>query len=87
MTFPQTTAIFLVVMACVGWFNARTVRLPQSVALLGAGITIGALLFLAQTLIGPFWGFNSVKTEIARLDFPKTVLGYPFSNGDRDRPP
>jgi CPA1 family monovalent cation:H+ antiporter len=76
MTLSQTLAAFLAVMACVGWVNARTLRLPQSVALLGAGIAIGALLYLAQSLIGPFWGFDSVKTEIARLDFPETVLGY-----------
>jgi CPA1 family monovalent cation:H+ antiporter len=76
MTFTQTAAVFMLIMALVGWVNAKTLRLPQSVALLGAGIAIGALLFLAQTLIGPFWGFDSVKTEIARLNFPETVLGY-----------
>ncbi len=76
MTVPQTAAVLLALMALVGWANARTLRLPQSVALLCAGGAGAGLLFLAQTLIGPFWGFNSVKAQIGRLDFPEAVLGY-----------
>jgi CPA1 family monovalent cation:H+ antiporter len=76
MTPTQTAATFLTLMALVGWINARTVRAPQSVALLSAGVAAAGLLFVAQRLIGPFWGFNSVQAEIARLDFSETVLGY-----------
>jgi CPA1 family monovalent cation:H+ antiporter len=76
MTLAQTAATFLALTALVGWINAKTVRAPQSVALLSAGVLVAGLLFSAQSLIEPFWGFNSVQAEIARLDFPVTVLGY-----------
>jgi CPA1 family monovalent cation:H+ antiporter len=76
MTPTQTAATFLALAALVGWVNARTAKVAQSVALLGAGVLAAALLFVAQRLIGPFWGFNSVRDQIARLDFPETVLGY-----------
>jgi CPA1 family monovalent cation:H+ antiporter len=76
MTPAQTAAVFLALTAVVGWTNARTLKLPQSVALLSAGVLAAGLLFAAQRLIGPFWGYDSVQAEIARLDFPATVLGY-----------
>jgi len=76
MTPAQTAALFLALTALVGWINAKTAKAPQSVALLLAGIVAAGLLFAAQRLIGPFWGFDSVRAEIARLDFPETVLGY-----------
>src|SRR5580693_4482896 len=76
MTLAETAAAFLALEAVVGWLNAKTLRLPQGVAMLSAGVLAAALLFVAQSLIGPFWGFNSVRDEIARLDFPTTVLGY-----------
>jgi CPA1 family monovalent cation:H+ antiporter len=76
MTPAQTAAAFLAIMTLVGWVNARTFRAPQSVALLSAGVLAAGVLFAAQRLIGPFWGFNSVQAEIARLDFPEAVLGY-----------
>jgi CPA1 family monovalent cation:H+ antiporter len=76
MTLAQTAASFLALEAVVGWINAKTLRLPQGVALLSAGVVAAGLLYLAQALIGPFWGFNSVRAEIAQLDFSATVLGY-----------
>jgi CPA1 family monovalent cation:H+ antiporter len=76
VTLAETGATFLALEALVGWINAKTLRLPQGVALLSAGVLAAGLLLAAQTLIGPFWGFNSVQAEIARLDFPTTVLGY-----------
>ncbi len=76
MTLFQIAAVFLAIMAAVGWINARTARAPQSVAMLSAGVVCAGVLFAAQTAIGPFWGFNSVRAEIARLDFTETVLGY-----------
>ncbi len=76
MDLFQITAIFLGVMALVGWINARTFALPQSVAMLAAGIAAAGLLFVAQTFIGPFWGFDSVRGEIARLNFSEAVVSY-----------
>jgi CPA1 family monovalent cation:H+ antiporter len=74
LTLFQITAVFLVIMAAVGWVNARTLKLPQSVAMLSAGMLAAAALFAAQSLVGPFWGFNSVRAEIARLDFSEAVV-------------
>jgi CPA1 family monovalent cation:H+ antiporter len=76
MSLFQVAATFLTVMALVGWANARTLKLPQSVAMLSAGVLVAGVLFAAQSLIGPFWGFDSVRGEITRLDFSKAVLGY-----------
>ncbi|MGC1304577.1 MAG: sodium:proton antiporter [Caulobacteraceae bacterium] len=76
MSLFQTAAVLLAIMAVVGWINARTLRAPQSVAMLGAGVLSAALLYGAQTAIGPFWGYNSVHDEIARLNFTEAVLSY-----------
>ncbi|HEX3917197.1 MAG TPA: sodium:proton antiporter [Caulobacteraceae bacterium] len=76
MSLFQVIAAFLTVMAVVGWANARTLKLPQSVAMLSAGVLLAGVLFAAQSVIGPFWGFDSVRAEILRLDFSEAVLGY-----------
>ena len=76
MNLLQLAAVFLALMAAVGWFNARTVRLPQSAAMLSSGVLAAAVLLTAQTVIGPFWGFETVQAEVQRLNFPEAVLGY-----------
>ena len=72
----QIVAVFLGLMALVGWLNARTLRLPQSVAMMSAGVATAGVLFVAQTVVGPFWGFNSVRDEVLRLNFSEAVVGY-----------
>jgi hypothetical protein len=69
MTLFQIISVFLTLIAAVGWANALALKLPQSVAMLLAGVLTAGALFAAQALIGPFWGYNSVRDEIARLDF------------------
>ena len=76
MTLFQTAALFLSLLAAVGWANARTLRLPTSVATLAAGLLAALVLYTAQTVIEPFWGFNTVKAHLSGLDFSETVLGY-----------
>jgi CPA1 family monovalent cation:H+ antiporter len=76
MNLFQIIAVFLGLMAVVGWANARTLRLPQSIAMMSAGIATAAVLFIAQTAVGPFWGFDSVRDEISRLNFSEAVVGY-----------
>lgn len=76
MTLFQIAAVFLAILAAVGWANARTLRLPTSAAMLSAGVISAVVLFAAQSAIGPFWGFNSVRAAIAGLDFTEAVLGY-----------
>ncbi len=76
MTLLEIAAIFLSILALLSWANALTFELPTSVATLSAGLLAAGVLFTAQTAIGPFWGFNLVKTHVARLDFSGAVLGY-----------
>ena len=76
MTLIQAIAVFLVLISVVGWMNVRFLHLSSSVAMLGAGV-VGALILLgAQTLIGPFWGFNDVRGLVKNLNFTDTVLDY-----------
>jgi CPA1 family monovalent cation:H+ antiporter len=44
--------------------------------MLSAGIVAAGVLYAAQRLVGPFWGFNSVRDEIGRLNFSEAVIGY-----------
>ena len=76
MSLLDLSAAFLITLAVVGWANARLFKLPPSVAMLATGVLSAGGLFLAQKLIGPFWGFNDVRHIVARLDFSKTVLNY-----------
>jgi CPA1 family monovalent cation:H+ antiporter len=76
MTLLEIAAVFLTILALLGWGNAMTLRLPPSVATLSAGLLAAAILFVAQTSIGPFWGFNLVRTHVAKLDFTGAVLNY-----------
>jgi monovalent cation:H+ antiporter, CPA1 family len=76
MSLIQVSALFLALITAIGWLNARTLRLSPSVAMLGAGLLGAGVLLAAQTLIGPFWGFNDVRSVVKRLNFATTVLDY-----------
>ena len=76
MTLIQISALFLALITLIGWLNVRFFRLSPSVAMLGAGIVGALVLLAAQTAIGPFWGFNDVRSVVRTLNFPETVLGY-----------
>ena len=76
MSLLEVAAVFLSLLALLGWANALTLKLPTSVATLSAGLLAAGVLFVAQTAIEPFWGFNVVRTHVARLDFSGAVLGY-----------
>ncbi|HEY5410861.1 MAG TPA: sodium:proton antiporter, partial [Caulobacteraceae bacterium] len=76
MTLFQLAALFLTLVAVVGWLNARLLRLPQGVAMLAAGL-IGALCLYGLKRLNP--GLHAAAdavTVIARVDFPQTVVGY-----------
>ena len=74
MTLMQAAAVLLALISIIGWLNVRWLRLPPDVAMLGAGLVGAAGLLAAQTLIGPFWGFNDAGALVRRLDFTKAVL-------------
>jgi CPA1 family monovalent cation:H+ antiporter len=74
MTLFQLAALFLTLIAVVGWLNAKVLRLPQGVAMLAAGL-IGAFCLLAWENLG-LEGAAGVVTVIGQVDFPQTVVGY-----------
>jgi CPA1 family monovalent cation:H+ antiporter len=76
MTLIQLAAVFFALITGIGWLNARVLHLPQSAAMLGAGILAAVILLAAQTAIAPFWGFDDVRSLIRTLDFRETVLDY-----------
>lgn len=70
MTPFQLAAIFLALVAAIGWINARWLKLPSGVAMVLAGAAIPA----AAPLLG---GFGIRLDAMARqVNFPETVLGY-----------
>ncbi len=76
MTPFQLCALFLTLVAVVGWINARWFHLPNGVAMLLAGGAAPALLPLVQNLF-PQWQVMAALTRVvAGIDFPQTVLGY-----------
>lgn len=72
----DVSAVLVVLMAAVGWLNARFTKLPVSVAMLSAGVLAAGALYCAQTWIGPFWGYEDVRAAVAHFDFPGAVLDY-----------
>ena len=76
MTLFQFSAVFLTLVALVGWLNVRLLKLPTAVVMLGAGV-LGAIgLYVLQTAIPVFWGFNDARRGVAGLNFSDAVLGY-----------
>ena len=74
MTLIQAAALLLALISAIGWLNARWLRLPQGVAMLGAGLIAAATLLTAQTLIGSFWGFDDIGALVRRMNFSRAVL-------------
>ena len=76
MTLFQLAALFLTLVAAVGWLNARLFRLPPGVANLVAGL-IGALCLYALKSFAPgLRGVADAVRVIGQVNFPQTVVGY-----------
>jgi len=72
----QLAAIFVVLVACGSWINARTARLPREVAMLLVGLA-GALTLKAISRFEPGLAASAAAiSAIDRIDFADTVLGY-----------
>src|SRR3569833_2817182 len=74
MTPFQLAALFLTLVAAIGWLNCRLLRLPTGVAMLAAGL-IGAAGVHAARSLGVRGADDAVRA-IASVDFPQTVVGY-----------
>ncbi len=76
MTPFQAAAAALTLTALVGWINARTIKLQQSVVMFAAGLLCAGGLFVVQKAVGPSQAYDSGQALIASLNFPEAVLGY-----------
>jgi CPA1 family monovalent cation:H+ antiporter len=70
----QLSALFLMLIAAVGWVNSRFWRLPSGVVMVLAGVA-GAGLLVGLRRIAPQVTEGLIE-PIAVLDFPQTVLNY-----------
>jgi CPA1 family monovalent cation:H+ antiporter len=70
MTPFQLAAVFLTLVAGVGWINARWLKLPSGVAMLLAGAAIPA----AAPLLGAYG--KDLVVLARQVDFSETVMGY-----------
>ena len=69
-------AVFVGLVAAAGWLNARTLRLPPSVAMLAVGV-LGSLLLVGgrrTPSVAPT--ADALSRVIGQVNFPETVVGY-----------
>ena len=76
MTLFEFGASLMTVVAMMGWLNAKTLKLPNGVAMLVTGLLAAAMLFILQRLFPQFSVFRQVTDYIDRIDFGSTVTGY-----------
>ncbi len=76
MSFFQLATIFMLLVASGGWVNARTLKLPQGVAMMLMGLASALALAGLQQLTPWISSARAVARSVEQLDFPQTVLGY-----------
>ena len=76
MTPFQAAAAALSLTALVGWINARTFKLQQSVVMFAAGLLCAGGLIVVRHLPGASQARTPGHDLIASLNFPEAVLGY-----------
>lgn len=75
MTSFQLVALFLALVGAAGWLNARWLHWPNATVMVVAGLANAGLL-LALDRLWPASGAGPLIATLARLDFPKAVMGY-----------
>ncbi len=70
----QLTAALLSLVALAGWLNVKTIRLPNGVAMLIAGLIGAVTLVVLRQLHAPV--VNQIVDAIIHIDFAQTVVGY-----------
>jgi CPA1 family monovalent cation:H+ antiporter len=72
----QLTAALLTLGALVGWANVKTLRLPNGVAMLIAGL-LGSLILYAMRALGiGAHVVDQIAGTVTHIDFAQTVVGY-----------
>ncbi len=69
-------AVFISLVAVIGWLNARWMRLPPSVAMLVVGVLGSALIIASRRFPAISPAASLVSYLIGRVNFPETVVGY-----------
>ena len=72
----EFVAALMTVVALVGWLNAKTMRLPNGVAMLIAGLIGASLLFVLQWMFPELEAGHQIFDYINHIDFVSTVTGY-----------
>jgi CPA1 family monovalent cation:H+ antiporter len=76
MTPFQLTAALLTLVALVGWANVKTLRLPNGVAMLIAGLLGSLILFAMRALHIGGDIVGQIVANVTHIDFAQTVVGY-----------
>lgn len=74
MSAFDVAALFLGVVAAVGWLNVKALRLPPAVAMLLVGL-VGSVAALLLKVSAPF-AYQYASRTVAGVDFSRTVVGY-----------
>ena len=76
MSTFELASVLMAVVALVGWLNAKTMHLPNGIAMLIAGIAGAGMLFALQWLFPHLEVDRLIFDYINRIDFVSTVTGY-----------
>ena len=69
-------AVFIGLVAVIGWLNARWTHLPPSVAMLVVGVLGSAVVVALRQFPAASPAASMVAHVIGRVNFPETVVGY-----------
>ncbi|HWD25652.1 MAG TPA: cation:proton antiporter [Rhizomicrobium sp.] len=75
MTPFELTAILMTLVAGAGWINARTLRMPHGVAMLGLGILVALALFALRGAHAARSVTEGVFGAVSHIDFVTAVVG------------
>jgi CPA1 family monovalent cation:H+ antiporter len=76
MSAFDLAAIFMALVAAVGWLNARWLHLPMGVAMLLVGLAGAGLAHGLEVLLPGFAPSLLASRLVGRVDFSRTVVGY-----------
>ena len=76
MTAFELVAILMALVALAGWMNAKTLHMPNGVAMLLLGILGSLALFGLQFLWPQMQTLRQIKTLVDGIDFTSAVLNY-----------
>jgi Na+:H+ antiporter len=76
MTPFQLAAALLTLVALAGWANVTTLRMPNGVAMLIAGLIGSLILFAMRRLDIDASIVDQISATVGHIDFAETVVGY-----------